>query len=53
MVHVLIMLLGIHTIATLNGSENYAEMKEGFAPVLEEINMLIQNRYNRDRMASS
>ena len=36
---------GIHMFAALNGAENYSEIKEGFAPVLDEINNLLHDRY--------
>lgn len=34
---------GNHTFAALSGNEDYKTLKEGFAPVLEEINDLIDN----------
>ena len=33
--------IGNHTFAILSGNENYMILKEGFAPVLAEINDLI------------
>ena len=33
----------IHTFAALRGKENYDVIKNGFAPVLKEINELIEN----------
>lgn len=41
MYHHIIHILGVHTFAALNASEKYEEMKEGFGPVLDEINDLI------------
>lgn len=34
-------LVDVHTFAALEGPENYDHFKGGFAPVLEEINLLI------------
>ncbi len=36
--------VGVHTIAALRGTEEYSVLKEGFAPVLTEINELIENK---------
>ncbi len=43
-VHVQYMFIGVHTIAVLRGSEDYTTLKEGFQPVLDEINELVESR---------
>lgn len=39
----ILLLLHLYTFAALSGNEDYKTLKEGFAPVLEEINDLIDN----------
>lgn len=36
---------GVHTIAAIRGMEEYETLKEGFAPVVREINHLISNPF--------
>ena len=36
---------GVHTIAALRGSEEYSLLKDGFAPVINELNDLLENRF--------
>ncbi len=33
----------MHTVAVLQGAEDYNHMSEGFAPILDEINDVIEN----------
>ena len=39
------MSIGVHTIAVLQGIEKYETLKEGYAPVLQEINSLINDNF--------
>ena len=36
---------GVYTIAALRGSEEYSLLKDGFAPVIDELNDLLENRF--------
>ena len=42
--HVHACIIGVHTIAVLRGSEDHTTLKEGFQPVLDEINELVESR---------
>lgn len=39
------LIAGVYTFAALRGIEEYSLLKNGFAPVIEEINFLLNNRY--------
>lgn len=41
--HLIIFIIGVHTVAALSGTEDYHSMKNGFAPVLQEINELLED----------
>ncbi len=39
---------GVHTIAALKGADDYTVLKDGFAPVIKEINDLLQDKYKHN-----